>query len=271
MRHVTESLRWWRRGRPASVAAERKLVRDQAALTLAACIAVSALVLSGCGDDTPTFSLGPGGADAGFSAAYGRWTPGPHDTCTQEMHDSYSVRGPDGKLYPTWHPPLDTQTGCSFGHEHGRDPRGSALFEEVGLVPFGHANEQLDLYDPVLSRHEDHVGHKIDWENDFELHFSGEAAGQLLEGSRCDALVKMHQGSHSKDAFTNNVHELVYHIRCDDGTGMSLTIMSAIGEPGEFVSSCNRDLHIQVGPATPLASRSPRELAAVPVHQDGGR
>src|SRR5205807_1369689 len=83
-----------------------------------------------------------------------------------EVHNSYSVVGPDRKLYPTWHPPVDPVTGCSFGHDHGRDPRGSALYAEVGPIPFGYANEQLDVYDPANPRHEDHFGHKIEWEND---------------------------------------------------------------------------------------------------------
>ncbi len=30
---------------------------------------------------------------------------------------------------------------------------------------------------------------------------------------KCDVLTKLHQGTHSKDAFTNNLHELVYHIQ----------------------------------------------------------
>ena len=85
----------------------------------------------------------------GSSIAYGVWAPGPHDTCTRADHDRYSVIGPDSLLYPTWHPPVDPVTGCTFGHEHGRDPRGSALYQDVGDLPFGYANQQLDIYDIV--------------------------------------------------------------------------------------------------------------------------
>ena len=49
------------------------------------------------------------------------------------------------------------------------------------------------------------------------MHFGSAAADQLFE-IRCDVLTKLHQGTHSKDAFTNNLHELAYHIRCTDGT-----------------------------------------------------
>jgi hypothetical protein len=189
----------------------------------------------------------------GFSAAYGLWTPGPGDTCTKEIHDQYSVVGPDGLLYPTWHPPVDPATGCSFGHEHGRDPRGSNLYKDVGPIPFGYANQQLDVYDPANPRHEDHFGHKVEWANDIHLHFNSDAADQLFDIT-CDVLVKMHQGTHSKDAFTNNLHELAYHIKCSDGTELHVTELIAIGTPGEFVRSCNGDSDVVVGTAAPANS-----------------
>jgi hypothetical protein len=189
----------------------------------------------------------------GFSAAYGIWTPGPGDSCTKETHDRYAVVGPDGKLYPTWHPPVDPETGCTFGHEHGRDPRGSSLYGMTGPVPFGYANEQLDTYDPTLMRHEDHVGHKIEWANDIPLHFGSNAASQLFD-IRCDVFVKLHQGTHSKDAYTNNLHELAYHIRCTDGTELHVTLLTAIGTPGEFSRGCDADTEVVVGPATPAGS-----------------
>ena len=54
------------------------------------------------------------------------------------------------------------------------------------------------------------------------MHFGSAAADQLFE-IRCDVLTKLHQGTHSKDAFTNNLHELAYHIRCTDGTELHIT------------------------------------------------
>ena len=218
------------------------------ALIFATAIALAALWPTGCDSDP----AGPLSAPAGPSAAFGIWEPGPNDTCSKEIHDRYAVVGPDGKLYPTWHPPVDPATGCSFGHEHGRDPRGSKLYREVGPIPFGYANEQLDIYAPHMRRHEDHVGHKIEWENDFELSF--ENGGNAVLRVTCSVLTKLHQGSHSKDAFTNNLHELVYHIRCNDGTAMHVTIMAAIGEPGVFHASCDRDRRIHAGDPTPLNS-----------------
>ena len=221
-------------------------------LRVAAALPVIAIGLAGCEEDRGIFMAPAPAMASGMSRALGQWTPGPHDTCSKQIHDAYSVVGPDGLLYPTWHPPVDPVTGCSFGHEHGRDPRGSRLYGEVGDIPFGYANSQLDLWDPYGGRHEDHVGHKIEWQNDIPLRFGG-AGGAVLD-VRCDLLTKLHQGTHSADAFTNNLHELVYHLSCTDGTRMHVTLMAAIGEPGSFVSSCDRDRHVHAGAPTPLNS-----------------
>ncbi|HRN96150.1 MAG TPA: hypothetical protein PLD54_01750, partial [Candidatus Levybacteria bacterium] len=183
------------------------------------------------------------------SHAMGLWTPNPkYDTCTnstdtvriKDIHDSYKVQGPDGKWYPTWHPPVDPTTGCKFRHEHGRDPHASNVFkflqETYGYdadkngkvegaelatagVPFGYVNEQLDVYNTSKGinngmRHEDHVGHKIEWENSLMRQWSTSIGGGTQQrgadsGVRCDFFMKIHQGTHSKDAFTNNMHELI--------------------------------------------------------------
>ena len=100
---------------------------------------------------------------------------------------------------------------------------------------------------PTGQRHEDHVGHKVEWENDIELNFESDAADALFD-VRCDVLTKLHQGTHSKDAFTNNLHELVYHIRCTDGTEMHVTVMAAIGIPGQFERTCDRHGGRRSGP-----------------------
>jgi hypothetical protein len=206
------------------------------------------LVATACASDDmaspePLMATGP-------SRAFGIWTPGPNETCTKEQHDAYSVVGPDGKMYPTWHPPVDPGSGCSFGHEHGRDPHGSNLYRLVGDMPLGVANEALETWDPANPRREDHVGHKIEWENNIRMRVNTEVASAILEVT-CDVLIKLHQGTHSKDAFTNNLHEMVYHIRCNDGSEAHLTFMAAIGTPGEFTRSCNHEQHVKAGIATP--------------------
>jgi hypothetical protein len=218
-----------------------------------------AVLAAACNDTATAPDYGPPIADA---VAFGRWIPGAGDDCTVAQHDAYSVVGPDRKRYPTWHPPIDPVSGCSFGHDHGRDPHGSALYREVGDIPFGYANEQLDTYDPLTPRHEDHFGHKVEWENDVRMNFGSEAADALFD-IRCDLLTKLHQGTHSKDAFTNNLHELVYHIRCSDGTEMHITMITAIGTPGEFERSCDRAT-VVVGPATPPNSPNGGGVRIIP-------
>ena len=212
---------------------------------------LAAPLLVACQDALSAPDYGP---PVGNARAYGLWTPGTGDDCTVQQHNAHAVVGPDRKLYPTWHPPIDPVTGCTYGHDHGRDPRGSALYREVGPIPFGYANEQLEIYDPLNPRNEDHVGHKTEWENGLKMDMGGDAASALFD-IRCDVLTKLHQGTHSKDAFTNNLHELVYHIRCTDGTEMHVTLMSAIGDPGEFIRSCD-GATVVVGPATPANSPS---------------
>ncbi|MGH7514317.1 MAG: hypothetical protein ACREOQ_15490 [Gemmatimonadales bacterium] len=224
---------------------------------IAACLTLAlGLTVAGCSSES---AVDP--ADATPSRAFGIWKPGAAETCTKEQHDAYAVVGPDGKLYPTWHPPTGPG-GCSFGHEHGRDPHGSDLYDDAGGLPFGVANEALAVSDPANPRDEDHVGHKVEWENDMDLQFSG--AGSAIFTGKCDVLTKLHQGTHSKDAFTNNLHELVYHIKCSDGTEMHVTMLTAIGTPGEFVRSCDHSVHITVGPATPANSPDGGGFRAIP-------
>jgi hypothetical protein len=220
--------------------------------------ALAALIAAtgACSSDS---SVNP--AEASPSRAFGIWKPGAAESCTKEQHDAYSVVGPDGKLYPTWHPPTGPG-GCSFGHEHGRDPRGSELYDDAEGLPFGVANEALAISDPANPRDEDHVGHKVEWQNDVDLQFAG--AGSAIFTGKCDVLTKLHQGTHSKDAFTNNLHELVYHIKCSDGTEMHVTMLTAIGTPGEFVRSCDHSVHVTVGPATPANSPDGGGFRAIP-------
>jgi hypothetical protein len=200
--------------------------------------------------------------EVGEAMALGLWSPSGPDTCSTEIHDSYSVVGPDGLRYPTWHPPVDPATGCTFGHEHGRDPSGSDLFAEVGPIPFGYANQHLEESGFGAHRHEDHVGHKVEWENDMPMRVANSGTSTL--SITCDVLTKLHQGTHSPDAFTNNMHEVVYHVRCSDGTGFSATLLTPIGTPGELVASCDRERHVTVGTAVPAISPNGGGKRAVP-------
>jgi hypothetical protein len=174
---------------------------------------------------TPETSKQPVPASAPVSRAFGIWTPNTAsgDTCSKEIHDQYWTYGPDGKVYPSWHPPVDP-SGCTFGHEHGRNPKDSKLIALT--LPFGYVNEQLSPNDPQFQRNEDHVGHKVEWANNIEITQNGRSY------TKCDVLFKLHQGTHSADALTNNLHELFYYASCADGTKIQWRNLQAFGKAG---------------------------------------
>lgn len=216
----------------------------------------------------------------GNSHAYGLWTPWVSvqtgavvDTCSASIHNSYYVVGPDGKRYPTWHPPVDPATGCTFGHEHGYDPSKFAEFDRVkkmyaydgvdgcpkdGVIsacelnskhtgiPFGYANEALTTYEAdhsmSIMRHEDHYGHKIKYMNGVGID-QGRPSGSVADtriatGVTCNFLAKIHMGVSTKDAFSNNLHEIMEYMHCTDGVEYSVNKLGKFGAAGEFLASC---------------------------------
>jgi hypothetical protein len=148
----------------------------------------------------------------------GQAAPEKDKPCPEWVHAAYVALAPNGKLYPTWHPPTDPKYGCVFDHEHGMDPRTWSHFKEVGFPPFGYVN------DVEGSRKEDHVGNKV-------FHINDDTTG-------CSVMAKLHQGTHSPDAFQNNLHELHYHVRCGDGRRIDLRVLASFGASGEFTRGC---------------------------------
>ena len=184
---------------------------------------LAVLLLVGCASsivDTPIAAPVLSATSSAPVATAGRAHAAPPrgQPCPAWVHDAYSVVGPDGKRYPTWHPPVDERYGCTFDHEHGDDPRTSVLFQEVGMPPFGYVNAIEG------QRKEDHVGNKVFVIND------DTRGGSLL--------VKLHQGTHSPDAFANNLHELHYHYRNIDGRRLDIMILAAFGRSGQLVVAC---------------------------------
>lgn len=191
--------------------------------------------------------------------AYGIWIPNPlYDTCPKWLHDSYWVYGPDGKVYPTWHPPTDvnplTGQACTYGHEHGDDPAGAGI---AGLsLPFGYVNEVLEATDPAHPRHEDHVGHKVMYRRDLRVGRPGDDLSNFEQtggsGPVCTFLTKLHQGTHSPVAFTNNMHEVFLHVRCANGVALDWRSMHMFGPGRSFDSHCSG--RIGLGTASPSNS-----------------
>ncbi|WP_405093779.1 cellulose-binding domain-containing protein [Micromonospora sp. NBC_01392] len=199
--------------------------------------------------------------------------------CSVEVHARYWTYGPDGKVYPTWHPTRDP-SGCNFGHEHGDDPRSSDLFHTAGWPAFGYTSEvMMDNMPEHSHRHEDHVGHKVLSVNNVNV-IQGDNGTSFFppQGATiatCDVLLKFHQGTHSPDAFTNNIHELLFNQRCARTNGQvteaRYSALIPLGRAGGFSpSECPGfgGPFINVGPATPADSpsetRSPGRLITEP-------
>jgi hypothetical protein len=282
----------------------RALLRTAAPLVAMFLLTGSALIsCEGTSDedsDTPSDGTRPN------SAAMGRWTPNTDfDSCTKDFHDTFYVIGPDGKKYPTWHAPTatDPATGrlCSFGHEHGRDPRGSALWESIRShyafdansngtldtaerdasgVPFGYASEQLRAYNAAngiasANRDEDHVSYKIAWENGIARTRTVNGQLQTFDLS-CDALSVLHQETHSAESYASNLHEVLYAIDCSRGTDSArfggkviASAMATFGNPGEFAveQANNTFTTIRFGTPQPLNSPAggPERGRVIPV------
>jgi hypothetical protein len=208
-----------------------------------------------------------GDGATGNSAAFGIWNPTSIDTCTKADHDSFYVVGPDRLRYPTWHPPVFKRadgTTCAFGHEHGQDPRtaaewvitqrhyapvnanGSLDLSHAG-IPFGYVNQQMDNWEAgtgntaMTMRHEDHVGHKVAIANNFQIGMDkGPGTAQFFyPGVTCNYIIEYHQGTHSKDAFENNLHQILYNADCSDGHGVHLDVMGKFGKVGQLTRICD--------------------------------
>lgn len=199
------------------------------------------------------------------------WTPTRHDTCPASLHRTYSVIGPDGKRYPTWHPATvtDPATGkeCTFGHEHGDDPRSSDIYawaaERLGSadgggrqqgIPFGYVSEasaEDEHHGGHVMRHEDNVGHKVFVADDVKIIGSSPrrqlttTVGGKEVPLTCDYLIKAHQGSHSSDATKNNGHELTYAMRCNDGTDVLTSSFALYGNANEYHRGCDPSTVVQ--------------------------
>ena len=180
---------------------------------------------------------------------------------------------------PVVNNPITGVGKCYFGHEHGADPQKYLHWNEIvqhfgkdlnndgtitplvidvstgtitagdrAGIPFGIANEHMDKYynqenrDSIFVRHEDHVGHKIEFvnqETDVNTTIDGHVTASTHQMSQlagtqglsipyyqsgsevyqptgvvCTHLHKFHQGTHSGDAILNNLHEVIFHSTC---------------------------------------------------------
>jgi hypothetical protein len=219
----------------------------RAAAALAAVFMLTGSVVVSCDGDSSSTPGSP--TDRPASRAFGAWTPPTAQSgetiCTKEQHDSYFVIGPDGKKYPTWHPPVLTDAAgnliCAFGHEHGADPsqagagyrgwdavrrhfaydaNGNGAIDDSELanktgIPFGYANEYATGSGAPLV--EPHESYKILFANrrNRQRTFSNQTYNDVV----CDQLVAFNQDTASSASFTNNLYSVIVAADCEAAAG----------------------------------------------------
>lgn len=159
-------------------------------------------------------------------------TPVAGALCPAWVHDRYTTTGPDGKQYPTWHPPVDPEFGCLFGHEHGADPRSSNA--DSSLPAFGYAAELMGMPEP-------HVGFKVFVINQGDIADDGRTA-------QADYRIVFHMGTSGVKRYTERMHSLEYDYIARDGSareahiyGMADTSANPIGSTCTNPRSNGRD------------------------------
>jgi hypothetical protein len=125
--------------------------------------------------------------------------------CPTWVHDQYVTAGPDGKMYPTWHPPIDPTSGCLFGHEHGADPSTSKANSTP--PPFGYAAAQMGMTEP-------HAGYKV-----FVMN-PGDVVESNVANKVSDVAVRLvfHQGTSGVGRYSQQFHSGQYDYIGVDGT-----------------------------------------------------
>ena len=210
------------------------------------------------------------------SQSMGRWSQSTDTArfpreCSREIHDSYYVVGPDGRKYPSWHPPthVDATTGavCYFGHEHGDNPAGSAMWNDLRRhfawdadgngtiadsewnnattgIPFGYVAEYGG--NPAAIPHD---SYKIALTN-------GVTRQRLVNGNAqdfglaCNQLLAYAHDVHTRYGFDEARHPLTYAIDCTAG-----------GDAAGYVSRMIVSVMADFGSATAEPARS-GEIAA---------
>lgn len=121
--------------------------------------------------------------------------------CPTWVHDGHVAAGPDGKFYPTWHPDIDPDYGCYFGHTHGDDPRVSSVAQT--MPAFGYVGAVAGMAEP-------HAGFKV---FNFEC---GEPGDQ--GPSRIASRFVMHMGTSGVARYMMAFHSIEYDARACDGS-----------------------------------------------------
>ncbi len=254
----------------------------RALLSCFALLALTGGVVSCTGD--PIGGAGGGGNtdNRPNSQSMGRWIPSTDTTkhpneCSQAVHDKYYVVGPDGRKYPTWHPPRDPDTGCWFGHEHGDNPANSALWNDLKrhFAWDANGNGVIDDSEAASERSGIPFGYPAEYggspatilHDSYKIAFVDNVARPRLvngnpqdAGLRCNQLVAIAQDTQTDRAFTEALHPLIYAIDCS-GSG------ETAGYPGKMILSLMADF----GSPAAVAPRSGEVAAARQLPEAGSQ
>jgi hypothetical protein len=167
------------------------------------------------GTSTPIPTSTPTSTATATATATAITQPVAGQLCPQWYHDAITVLGPDGLAYPTWHPAVDQASGCSFGHEHGADPRTSVA--NSALPPFG--------YIGAMANHapEPHEGFKV---------FIAALGTPGDNGPmQADVRIVFHMGTARIGRYTNQHHSMMFDIVHPDGRYAHIQGMADTGVP----------------------------------------
>ncbi len=154
-------------------------------------------------------------------------------TCSAAVHDRYTVTGPDGQLYRTWHPPVVPVDAanpggptCAFAHEHGDDPTTSLA--NPALPAFGYINA-------VAGHPEAHEGFKVFVANRGARNDEGRVA-------QTSTRIVFHMGTGGVKRYTMPHHSLIFDLVAPDGHYVHV---QGLADSKLVGSICDRDRALQ--------------------------
>jgi len=149
-------------------------------------------------------------------------------TCTAAIHDRYTLVGPDGQVYRTWHPqvvPLDPSNpsagSCRFAHEHGDDPATSVA--NPHMPAFGYIGAQVADVEP-------HEGFKV---------FVVNAGTTNNEGGTAQNSTRLvfHQGTGGAKRFDTRFHSMMFDLVGPNGFYAHVQGMADSGNVGSICAN----------------------------------
>ena len=167
--------------------------------------------------------------------------------CTDAIHDRWSVVGPDGRRYRTWHPNPDPEFGCFYGHEHGDPPPQAAPDFPFGYIAI--------LDDPSTMEAVAHGGFKV------FSHLRNQRSGigspeEIPVAPDWDQAILVHQGTAGAGRLMMPMHSFAYWTQHPDGRE---TYVTAMADTGVMVPKTG---------ATPHGDPGPAESRVIPTHAD---